>query len=164
MSNHPDKQETVILQERYQLGERHHQTHIKVPFVVAEAYEYIMIQFSYGPQIVYTEEAKPYLEQAVLRYFTPEEQTEGNWQNFLPLVNLLTLSVSQEGHYLGCYHHKAATQEIYLSAKTSSLGFERVSPTPGFWELQISLHCMLSRKGFAEICVIGGQQDEVLSH
>ena len=84
MSNHPDKQETVILQERYQLGERHHQTHIKVPFVVAEAYEYIMIQFSYGPQIVDTEEAKPYLEQAVLRYFTPEEQTEGNWQNFCP--------------------------------------------------------------------------------
>lgn len=156
--------EKQLLKQTYKLGVEAHQTHIKLPFILEENFDYLKIIFSFGPQIVAPEEAKAYIQEAMSMFFTPKEQEAMHWSDFLPLVNLLTISVKQKNQYLGCYHHKACNQEIILAADRSSRGFDKVnlSQGQGPWEIQISAHCMLSHQGFAEIIVYGGMKNEVL--
>lgn len=142
-----------ILRQTLKLSEKNHQTHIKIPFLVTKTYTQLQIQFDYEPQVVAENLASQAILAALATYFPVGEQPPV--RTFLPLFNLLTLSLSYQNMYLGCYHHKQAHQLITISHEVSSFGFLAQPVLPGEWEIQLNAHCIQSDSVCAEIVISG---------
>lgn len=149
----------VLVEKEWYLTPDDHQKHIKIPFELKQNYEELKIYFEYSPQLVENELALKVIEQAVPKYFKQAELVD--LAQFLPLENLITLSVAKEEVYLGCRHHKATNQLVSLSETTSSLGYSPVAITPGKWEVQLHGHAVISEQVFVKLKIIGGMFDEL---
>ncbi len=130
-----------LLQKQIIFTTMDHQTHVKVPLFLEKSYQSLTIEWGYDPQIVPDIQARKWIAEALPRYFPGELPKV---ETFLPLINLLTISIAQEENYVGCRHHKAPAQVIYLSEKESSEGFLPCSITAGQWEIQLNLHSVRS--------------------
>ncbi|WP_319467222.1 hypothetical protein [uncultured Trichococcus sp.] len=145
----------TIVEKEMELTPASHQKHIKIPFVLTKAYQSLYVTFSFSPQHVDREKALVIISQVLPDYFSAEHPP-GRPEDFLPLENLLTFSVSHEDEYLGSRHHKATEQEVYLSAEGSSAGYLPHAVKPGNWEVQIHPHCLLSDQVLVRLTIQGG--------
>lgn len=134
-------QEEVLFQQILMLTELDNQQHKKIKIFLDQDYEALHIAFSYNPQEVPKELALRVIEETL-----PQYDWEKNLQamDFLPLQNLVTMSLAYEGEYLGCRHNKETQQEILISEKESSWGFIHQKVSSGQWEIQLNLHCVQS--------------------
>lgn len=134
-------QEEVLFQQILMLTELDNQQHKKIKIFLDQDYEALHIAFSYNPQEVPKELAIRVIEETL-----PQYDWEKNLQamDFLPLQNLVTMSLAYEGEYLGCRHNKETQQEILISEKESSWGFIPQKVSSGQWEIQLNLHCVQS--------------------
>lgn len=134
-------QEEVLFQKILMLTELDNQQHKKIKIFLDQDYEALHIAFSYNPQEVPKELALRVIEETL-----PQYDWEKNLQamDFLPLQNLVTMSLAYEGEYLGCRHNKETQQEILISEKESSWGFIPQKVSSGQWEIQLNLHCVQS--------------------
>lgn len=134
-------QEEVLFQQTLMLTELDNQQHKKIKIFLDQDYEALHIAFSYNPQEVPKELALRVIEETL-----PQYDWEKNLQamDFLPLQNLVTMSLAYEGEYLGCRHNKETQQEILISEKESSWGFIPQKVSSGQWEIQLNLHCVQS--------------------
>lgn len=152
--NKPESTETIIDKEMI-LTPAYHQKHIKIPFVLTKTYQSLYVHFSFSPQHVDRERALVIISQVLPDYFGSDELLVTP-EDFMPLENLLTISVSHENEYVGSRHHKATEQEVYLSAAGSSAGYLPHTVTPGNWEVQIHPHCLLSDQVEVRLTIQGG--------
>ncbi|UUX33471.1 hypothetical protein [Fundicoccus culcitae] len=129
-----------------QLGKFDTQTNIKIPFELNQTYTQLTIYFNYSPNKSSDDVAISQLEEAVVKYALPGSRPE-DYQvaNFLPVDNLITLSLSKNGRYLGAHHNKSNDQTIVISAASASHGFWPVDVDAGRWELQLNCHCVASK-------------------
>lgn len=132
--------ENSLYKKTIQLTDSDNQTNIVIPFRVEELYQYLEIDVSYTPQEVSERIAKGKILSALPKYHVNLE----NWNDFLPLLNLITVSVSHNDSYIGCRHTKESVQKIIISEDASSLGFINYGIVQGSWELQLNLHCICS--------------------
>lgn len=142
-----------IVRQTLQLNETDNQTHIKLPFTLTKEYTQLVIQFTYSPQVVAQQQARQVTLEAIGSYFPAGEQPRIS--DFLPLVNLLTLSLNYQERYLGCHHNKQPNQEIVISPEKSSFGFLTQRVLPGAWEIQLNAHCIQSHDVQAAVVVSG---------
>lgn len=133
-----------VLKQQWQLGLADHQRQCKIPFHLDQAHQQLKLSFSYAPNHVVPAEALPFITEAIPEYFLPYELADIQAVDFLPLENFITVSLSQDDDYLGCWHNKQAQQEIIIGAQHSSLGFLKHSVVAGNWEIQLSAHCLRS--------------------
>lgn len=133
----------IILAKELKLSKKDHQTNIAIPFQVYQAAEKLVIEFSYDPQEVDEVAARIQIEKA-LKDFVPETEHKkwGNVDRYLPLQNLITLSLTYKNEYIGAYHKKDNHQIIILSKKESSKGFTKRTIESGEWEIQLNAHCI----------------------
>lgn len=117
-----------------------HQTHKTISLYLDKSYQVLEIDFSYGPQEIPKSQAVVVIRQALELY----EEKEANPYDFLPLVNLITLSLDYDGKYIGCRHNKEPNQKISISENVSSLGYISHDVLAGKWNIQLNLHCLLS--------------------
>lgn len=129
-----------LLNKKIALVPEDHQTHRKIVLELDHTYQALEINFSYDPQEVPTEQAKEYIREALPLYNLPETAVD----DFLPLVNLITVSLSYESEYIGCRHNKETKQTIRIAPEQSSLGFIPHEIKAGVWEIQLNLHCVRS--------------------
>lgn len=134
-------QEVVLFQQTLTLTELDNQQHKKIKIFLDQDYEALHIAFSYSPQEVPKDLAIRVIEETL-----PQYDWEKNLRSmdFLPLKNLVTISLACEGEYLGCRHNKETQQEIIISEKGSSWGFIPHKVCSGQWEIQLNLHCVQS--------------------
>lgn len=134
-------QEVVLFQQTLTLTELDNQQHKKIKIFLDQDYEALHIAFSYSPQEVPKDLAIRVIEETL-----PQYDWEKNLRSmdFLPLKNLVTISLACEGEYLGCRHNKETQQEIIISEKGSSWGFIPQKVCSGQWEIQLNLHCVQS--------------------
>lgn len=141
---------SIVIDKEFILTKKDHQTNVKIPFELVHSAEKLRIQFSYDPPHVEDDQARERIKQAVRKYVPEEELNKWNrWEDaerFLPLQNLVTLSLSYEGEYLGARHRKATEQEIILSKNHASKGFLKYEVIKGQWEAQLNVHCVASEK------------------
>ena len=145
----------TIVEKELVLTPACHQKHIKIPFVLTKAYRSLYVNFSFSPQHVDREKALVIISQVLPDYFGAEHPP-GRADEFLPLDNLLTFSVSHEDEYVGSRHHKSTEQEVYISADGSSAGYLPCAVKPGNWEVQIHPHSLLSDKVQVRLKIQGG--------
>ncbi|MGP6139891.1 hypothetical protein [Jeotgalibaca sp. A127] len=128
------------------------QTNIRVPFTLDHDCEILEIMFKYGPAYASDEDALPFIMKMLPRY-TDSEVTWEMAKQYLPVENLVTLSLAYENHYLGARHTKDSDQKIVLSEKESSLGFPTLPIKKGEWELQLNVHNTCSPELIAHVIV-----------
>ena len=134
-------QEVVLFQQTLTLTELDNQQHKKIKIFLDQDYEALHIAFSYSPQEVPKDLAIRVIEETLPQY--DWDKNLGS-MDFLPLKNLVTISLACEGEYLGCRHNKETQQEIIISEKGSSWGFIPQKVCSGQWEIQLNLHCVQS--------------------
>ena len=134
------------------LGEYDTQTNIKIPFEIKNKYSELIIHFSYNPDKSKDDVTRRQVEDALRKYdqadFTSAKRLA---YDHLPIDNLITLSLSKNGKYLGAHHNKSNDQEITINNETASFGFWPVEVEPADWELQLNCHCIASKEVAANI-------------
>ena len=154
----------TLLDRRVVLHPEHNKTNIDIPFLIPEAYHALFIRTAYSPKIVADEEfARKQIEAGVARYI-PESAREkfGQWRDYLPVVNFITLSVDCEEEYIGCAHRHSPVMDHIISAEYSSAGFIRHAVTPGTWKCVLNCHAVVDESVTCSVQVFGADRNEEL--
>ncbi|MBA5728931.1 hypothetical protein HW423_03925 [Aerococcaceae bacterium INB8] len=134
------------------LGEYDTQTNVKIPFEIRNKYSELIIHFSYNPDKSKDDVARRQVEDALRKYDQADFASAKRLAyDHLPIDNLITLSLSKNGKYLGAHHNKSNDQEITINNETASFGFWPVEVEPADWELQLNCHCIASKEVEANI-------------
>lgn len=121
-------------------------TNIRCPFLLEQPLSRMEIHFSYSPkELADTEKARQLIEDGFEKY-APEPYRKGYkpWQEYLPIVNLLTLSVDSPSGYVGAAHRQSPEQTHTLTAVSCSRGFVPVRLTSGEWAVTVNVHALVS--------------------
>lgn len=109
-------------------------------FDVPENLDRLIIKYSYSPKILENRERAV----AVIRdcFDKYDETLVGKPADYLPIKNLVTLSVDENGKYRGAAHRQADEQEHIFSEAYSSPGFMKGKPQAGEWSIMLNVHCV----------------------
>ena len=121
------------------------QTNVVHEFCLDVPAEAIRIEYHYSPKILDDDALANRLLEAGMEHCV-EEQDRAQFpiRSFLPLVNLVTLSVDDPNGYRGCAHRHANEQEHVLRAEDSSPGFEDKPLPLGEWRAVINVHAVVT--------------------
>ncbi|HBI64116.1 MAG TPA: hypothetical protein DDX51_03255 [Clostridiales bacterium] len=147
-----------LLEEVYQWTPQDSQTDASFCFYVSEGMKQIRIRFEFSPG---TETDPrlcfPPIEKAMNRYYDsyPRALQPMEKESFLPVKNLITISLDKDGVYLGNAHRWATEQEHLISAEQASLGFLPPEKMAGEWHGMLHLHEILSETCTGHLIVEG---------
>lgn len=147
----PSENELIYDQlENIFLSYKDNKKNVSIPFHLPKSAKKLRIFFSYTPSHSEDAIAKAQVEEGLKRY-SLEDYKDERIEDYLPIENFITLSLSLNGEYLGSHHNKAKRQEVVLTAEEASLGFKPTEIASGDWELQLNCHCIASENVQVEI-------------
>lgn len=115
-------------------------TNIEHFFNVPEGIKQLKITYSYAPKTV--ENEKDAVE-VIKKYFLDyNEKLTGDFTDFLPVKNLVTLSIDEGRNYRGAAHRQDGFQEHIISEDFASPGFFKGKITEGEWDIVLNVHCV----------------------
>lgn len=113
-------------------------TNIIHKFNVPENIKALKITYKYSPKLL---DGKHAARQAVRDCFDKYgEVLKGDYDNYLPVKNLVTISVDACGRYIGAAHRQANEQEHIIGPDFSSYGFEKTKIISGEWDIVLNVH------------------------
>lgn len=134
-----------LIERKIALSDKHTKTNFKIPFEIDHQANALKIYFSYGPGWSASYIAQQRVKEAIDHYVVNDFDEESkNIENYLPIENFITVSLSFENTYLGAHHNKAKDQTILINHTNPSPGFNACAIKPGSWELQLNCHCIAS--------------------
>lgn len=122
-------------------------THLRIPFQLTADAERMNIRFAYSPKVLEDRErALALLEASFAKYVLPDQQERvaARAETYLPLNNLITVSLDDEHQYRGACHRHDPVQELHLSELHASPGLVRGLIKPGSWTVTLSIHCIVT--------------------
>lgn len=132
-----------ILTKNFHFTAKDNKTHVSMPFSINREYAALHVRCRYSPKTL--EElslAEELAREAIRKYLSPSLEEAPDWKKFLPIHNLITLSIDYEQEYAGCAHRHAPRQHHVISAGFASPGFERRRVLPGRWRAVLSVHAV----------------------
>lgn len=145
-----------LLNEVFELTHNDTKTNIKIPFEVPQNYTSLQIHFTYGPKFSRDQAAHEQVQEAIANYLFPASPAlDFEVETYLPVENLVTLSLSKNGDYLGGHHNKMAQQKVMISNEAASVGFWPTAIEKAEWELQLNCHCAASNLLTARVRIEG---------
>ncbi|WP_010277312.1 hypothetical protein [Paenibacillus senegalensis] len=136
-----------LLEKRGCVTPEDSRTHIRIPFEMTQAGGEITIQFEYGPKVLEDmTRALKLLEQSFDCYVLPAQREKAAKQanKYLPLKNLITLSLDDPNVYRGACHRHDAYQQLKLSELRASPGLVIGKLPRGQWTATLSFHCIVT--------------------
>jgi hypothetical protein len=114
-------------------------TNLVHKFDMPKGIKTLVIRYGYTPK--YVEDRKKAV--ALIRecYEKYDEKIIGRASAQLPVSNLVTLSVDENGKYRGCAHRQNNSQTHILSKNFASEGFIKGEIEEGEWDIVLSVHC-----------------------
>ena len=147
-----------LFEENYTWTPRDSQTDQPFHFCVPETIGQIRILFEFSPgKEVNPDICLSPVHEAMLRYYGkyPRKAQPMKEEKFLPVKNLITLSLDKDGVYLGNAHRWATRQEHVVSTREASLGFVPPRSMEGEWQGMLHLHEVLSERCTGHVVVEG---------
>lgn len=146
----------TLLDEKIVLKKENEKTNVPLTFEVEEDFSELQITYSYSPKILEDKEKSKELIEENIRTDAGENFSDyPSWEKFMPLKNLITLSLDSPKGYMGAAHRQADNQHHIISEDFSSVGFERTEITKGQWTITLNVHALVTDK--AECLIkIGG--------
>lgn len=115
-------------------------TNLMHRFDVPDNIDKLIIRYSYSPKTLENrEKAVSIIRDCFDKY---DETLTGKPADYLPIKNLVTLSVDENGKYRGAAHRQADEQEHIFSEAYSSPGFMKGKPQAGEWDIMLNVHCV----------------------
>lgn len=156
----------LLLRERYRWKPEDSKTDVHFTFTCPREVSQIRILFSFSPEAL-TDSAAclPMIQDAIDRY---EDGRPLDEDRILPesvgaLKNLITISLSKDGEYLGNAHRWQKNQVHEISEKQASLGFVNPDHLEGTWEGMIHLHAVCTPQCEGMLMVEGRVSDALVS-
>lgn len=119
-------------------------THIIFTFDILEDIKKLNIEFSYDPKFLDDLDASKKIIEESLHLYYEDGKYEGKWEEYLPLKNLLTLSIDDPKGFRGAVHNHPNKQYLYLSEEQASLGCIAGKLHKGHWEVTLSIHAVVT--------------------
>lgn len=149
---------TLLLNEKITLNSSYEKINVPLTFLVNESFEKLQITYSYSPKILLNEEKSKELIEENIRKDAGENFADyPSWQEFMPLKNLITLSLDSPKGYVGAAHRHSENQHHIISREFSSVGFEKTDIVKGQWVLTLNVHALVTKKAECFIKVEGGR-------
>ncbi len=142
----------LLIERELSLQDSDTKTSIDIPFTVPENTKKLFITYSYSPKILEDEEkAKRLIKENILRD-APEDVGEyTDYGRFMPLKNLVTLSLSSPEGYVGAAHRQDSEQYHEIGEDYASPGFINGKPEKGGWILSLDVHAIVTDKAFCKV-------------
>ena len=156
----------ILFEEKYEWKRVDTKTDVEFRFHCPEGIEELQITFSFTPDALYDEEAcAPMIEEAVEQYYAARDRDGQKMcvSSMCPLKNLVTLSLSREGKYVGNAHRWSGNQYHVLTRRKASTGFTAPENLTGWWEGMLHLHAICTDSCRGKVKVEGRTTDEMVS-
>lgn len=107
----------------------------------------LAVRFAYSPKrLEDREKAHALIMDSIVKY-TPaaeRERVESVWETFMPLQNLITLSLDGPDGHRGAGHHHEPERFVSLSATDATPGYVAGPIASGIWTITLSLHAVVT--------------------
>lgn len=131
-------------------------TNIRLEFTVPKGITKLIIDYEYSPKTLDDEtKATDLLNKSIEKYLGNQYNAEPS--DFMPIKNLITLSLDENGKYRGAAHRQADKQHHEISRDFASVGFEKGEITSGEWTLMLNVHCCTCKVDYC-ICITGEEK------
>lgn len=116
-----------------------------IPFTVDKGVSKLCITYAYSPKILEDEEKSIELIKENLIRDAGEDWTEyTDYEEFMPLKNLVTLYLRSPEGFRGAAHRQADSQYHEISKDFASVGFLKGDITAGEWQLCLNVHALVT--------------------
>ena len=122
-------------------------SHITYTFYLPQGSSKISIHFNYEPKCLDDRQAAQKIICKELEHYIPEEdqqQYKDNWEAFLPLNNLITLSFDDASGFRGCAHRHDHDQLFIISEFDASPGLNPGIIASGHFKITLSIHTVVT--------------------
>lgn len=131
----------VLFDETRELNPQADKTNVALSFTVPPGLTALQVEFTYDPPTPPEPVAVEAVKAALARYARAVVQKDP--YAYLPVYNLVTLSLDDPAGYRGAAHRRATEQCHRLTAESASPGFLPGELRPGHWQAVLSAHCVL---------------------
>ncbi len=116
-----------------------------IPFTVPEGIKKLFITYSYSPKILENKE-KSYelIRENILRDAPEDMDRYTDYEEFMPLKNLVTLSLDSPEGFRGAAHRHDETQFHEIGESFASPGFLKSKIIAGEWRLSLNIHAVVT--------------------
>ena len=137
--------QTVIMDVEGALCPEQSASNVALPFLLETAQQRLTIEYEYWPKVLSDDElARRMLQAGMEHCVEPQDRAQFPIHEFLPLVNLVTLSVDAPDGYRGCAHRHDPKQLHVLRREDSSPGFDDGEIMAGEWQVVINVHAVVT--------------------
>lgn len=149
----------TVLEREVKILPEDNKTNIVLPFIT-DAAETMKITYSYSPKILEDGERARVLIEECLANDTGEYRSEyPKYTEYLPLKNLITLSLDSPEGYRGAAHRHDPEQLHVLSKNQASAGFLKGKITAGEWRLTLNVHAIVTEECVCKIKIEAGSDE-----
>lgn len=145
----------IIFEKQGVIAPDKDKTNIPFEFEVPAGVSALCIDYSYSPKNQEDVQAAERLVAGALEKYLGRGHGKDP-RDFLPVSNLITLSVDSPSGYRGAAHRQSANQHIELSAGSASPGFVKGEPESGRWRVVLNVHCCACEVSF-DLKISGGE-------
>lgn len=128
----------VIFEKKGTLTVECDKTNICHKFDVPSGLKSLKIRYSYSPKILADREKAAMLVRDCFEKYDEKMLTRP--VDYLPVKNLVTISVDENGKYRGAAHRQADRQEHIISENFASPGFVKGKVSQGQWDIVLNVH------------------------
>jgi len=128
----------ILLDAKGKITLHNNKTNLIHRFDVPNGLKALKISFEYSPKTLENREKAIEEVKACLEKY--DEVCEGRPADYLPIKNLVTLSLDANGRYIGAAHRQSNKQEHIISADNSSVGFIKTEIEQGEWDIMLNVH------------------------
>lgn len=143
----------TLLDMRVHITPDMEKTNIPLPFCVPQSAEKLCITYSYAPKELSGAAGEAIAEACLLRDTGEFREEYPAAEAFLPLKNLITLSLDDPYGYRGAAHRQAPQQVHILTESEASPGFYAGAVSAGDWKLTLNVHALVTEFCDCEIKV-----------
>lgn len=152
----------TLLEKEIILTPENEKTNILLPFTVQKDSKKLIITYSYWPkELGDCERAREFIEKNLLNDTHGDRELYPSYKEYLPLKNLVTLSLNSPYGYMGAAHRQDKDQHHIISEGFSSVGFLKSKIIKGQWTLYLNVHALVTEKCTCKVKIeVGGEADE----
>ena len=151
----------LLIERELVLKEADTKTSVTLSFTVPGNTKKLFINYSYSPKILEDEgKAIRLIKENILRDAPFDADAYTDYGKYMPLKNLVTLSLDSPSGYVGAAHRQDSEQHHEIGEDFSSPGFIRCKPEKGEWMLSLDIHAVVTQKVECRV-KIEAEEDEI---